>query len=197
MPIDSLASRSSVADVDAAGTELTPKVLARRRSQRRHMLFAAALSYLFDVGLFSVYALNGTTTFATPIVYGISGITVTLVFLVLSESGFNDRFSDHYLTSEQNVCSLTIMLGGVYLAPEVGFAFCCLMFIVVGFSTMRMTARQAGFIWTYLTIGLTVVFLLTDKPVAMPSGSWADRVVTLLFLVTVLGRCMSQGLFAV
>jgi diguanylate cyclase len=197
MQTSATAPQQSVTDIDAAEVELTPKVRRRRRVQRRSMLVAAGLSYLFDAGLFALFAYIGTTTFATPIVYGIAGLTVTAAFLVLSETGVNDRFADHYLTVPQNFSSSTVMLGGIYFAPEVGFAFCAILFIVFGFSTLRASSRQSGILWTYVTIGLSAVLLLTDKAVDMPTETWGERVITLLFLVTVLGRVMSMGLFAV
>ena len=197
MQTSATAPQHAVTDIDAAEVELTPKVLRRRRLNRRNMLVAAGLSYVFDAGLFALYAYAGTTTFATPVVYGICGVTLTAAFLALSETGFNDRFSDHYLTIPQNVCSATVMMAGIYLAPEVGFAFCSIMFIVLGFSTLRASSRQAGILWTFATIGLTAVLLLNDKPIDMPTETWAERVITLVFLVTVFGRCMSMGLFAV
>lgn len=195
MPSTAAARPRSVTDIDAAGIELTP--LARRRSNRRNMLIAMCASYLFDAVLFALYALAGTTTFATPIVYGICGATSTLTFLALSETGFNDRYSDHYLTLPQAFCSSAIMLGGIYLAPEVGSIFCSIFFIVLGFATLRATARQAGIVWTFVAGGLTALLLLTDKPLGMPTGSWAERVVTLLFLITAFGRFTSMGLFAI
>jgi diguanylate cyclase len=190
------ASRSAV-DIDVVGVELTPKVLARRRSNRRNMLIAMGASYLIDAGIFALYALAGTTTFATSIAYGLCGVTVTLAFLLLSETGINDRFSDHYLTLPQNFCSSSVMLAGLYFAPEVGFTFCCIFFIIFSFATLRTSARQAGIVWTAATFGLVAVFLFSDKPIDMPTDTWAERVVTLLFLILTLGRCIAMGLFAI
>ena len=140
------------ADAEGAGA---PQVQPAQHAHRH------GLSYLFDAGLFALYALAGTTTFATAIIYGICGVTSTLVFLVLSETGFNDRFADHYLTIAAEVsASSTIMLGGVYFAPEVGFAFC------LSFHRLRLRdpahelAWQASILWTYATIGLTAAMLL-------------------------------------
>lgn len=197
MPTTAAPRPRSVTDIDAAETELTPKVLARRRFNRRNMLLAMGASYLLDAGIFALYALAGTTTFATPIVYGICGVTITAAFLVLSETGFNDRFKDHYLTLAQNYCSSLVMLGGIYLAPEIGFAFCCIFFIIFGFATLRTSARQAGIIWTFATTGLALVLLTTDTPIAMPTATWEERAITLVFLVLTLGRCISMGLFAI
>lgn len=187
----------SVADLDAAGVEPTPKVLARRRRNRRNMLVAMGASYIVDAGIFALYALAGTTTFTTAVLYGISGLVITLVFLLLSETGFNDRFSDHYLTLPQNFCSSTIMLAGIYFAPEIGFTFCCIFFIIFAFATLRTSARQAGIVWTAATVGLATVVLFSDQPIDMPTDTWAERVVTLLFLILTLGRCIAMGLFSI
>jgi diguanylate cyclase (GGDEF)-like protein len=191
------APRHSVAAIDTASIELTPKVLARRKANRRTMFIAMALSYLFDAVLFALYAYAGATTYATPIIYGMCGVTSTLVFLVLSETGFNDRFADHYLTIAQGFCASTIMLGGVWFAPEVGLAFCFIFFLVFGFATLRTTAWQASILWTYATLGLTAAILLSGRPLDLPTGSWLERVTTLLFMITSLGRCISMGLFSI
>jgi diguanylate cyclase (GGDEF)-like protein len=89
------------------------------------------------------------------------------------------------------------MLGGVHFAPEVGLAFCFIFFLVFGFATLRTTTWQASILWTYATIGLTAAILLADKPLDLPTGSWTERVATLLFLITALGRCISMGLFSI
>src|SRR5215218_6341456 len=165
------APRHSVAAIDTASIQLTPRVLARRKSNRRNMLIAMGLSYLFDAGLFTIYAYAGATTYATPIIYGMCGVTSTVAFLVLSEAGFNDRFADHYLTIAQGFCASTIMLGGVHFAPEVGLAFCFIFFLVFGFATLRTTTWQASILWTYATVGLTAAILLAGRPLDLPTGS--------------------------
>jgi diguanylate cyclase len=190
------APRHPVTDIDST-VEVTPRLLARRKANRRTMIIAMGASYLVDAGLLALYAQAGATTFATPIVYAMAGVTSMLVFLVLSETGFNDRFADHYLTLAQGLCASTIMLGGIYLAPEVGLAFCFSFFLVFGFATLRTTAWQAATIWTFATIGLVAAILLAGRPIGLPTDSWAERVATLLLLVTSLGRCISMGLFAI
>lgn len=186
-----------LADIDASDIDLTPQVRGRRRLNRRNMLIAQGLSYIFDASLLGLYVLAGSTSLATPVAYLVCGLTMTLVFMVSSETGLNDRFKDHYLTILQNLVSTAIMLGGIYLAPEVGFVFCLVMFIVFSFSTLRTGALQAGIVWTFATVGLTAILLLTDKQVSMPVNTWAERVTTLLVIITVLGRCIFTGLFAV
>jgi diguanylate cyclase len=196
MRITAAASPHSVSAIDST-VEVPLRLLARRKANRRTMLTAMGASYLIDAALLALYAHAGATTFATPIVYAAVGVTSMLVFLVLSETGFNDRFADHYLTLAQGFCASTIMLGGVYLAPEVGLAFCFIFFLVFGFATLRTTAWQAATIWTYATIGLAAAILLADRPIGLPTESWAERVATLLLLIVSLGRCISMGLFSI
>jgi diguanylate cyclase (GGDEF)-like protein len=114
---------------------------------------------------------------------------------VLSESHVNDHFEDHYLTVPQSIGAITIQLGALYLAPEVGFYFACIIFVVLGFGALRMTARQTGVVWTYAAVGLTAIFVCTDKPIAMPMGTPLERNLALLCLVTALGRCAFTGLY--
>lgn len=90
---------------------------------------------------------------------------------------------------------MTIQLGAIYLAPEVGFYFIFILFIVLSFGALRMSARETTFVWTYSTIGLTGLLLMTDKAIAMPMTTWTDRALVLACAVTALGRCASTGLY--
>src|SRR5207248_8287279 len=113
----------------------------------------------------------GTITVAVSVVYLICGITTTATVLYLSEINFNDRFKDHYLSVPQSIVSMTIQLGAIYLAPEVGFYFIFILFIVLSFGALMMNARDTAIVWTYSTIGLTVLLLMTDKAIAMPMNT--------------------------
>lgn len=90
---------------------------------------------------------------------------------------------------------MTIQMMAAYLAPEIGVYFVCIVFIVLGFGALRQTAWQTGLVWTYATIGLTILFLLTNKMIAIPVVSWSERALTLACFVTALGRSASTGLY--
>ena len=148
----------SIVDPDAkvrVNESLKGKDLGRRAAQRRSTYIAQVLSYGVDACILAAYSYAGITTFVVPVIYLICGITTNAVTLGLSEINFNDRFKDHYLTVPQNVLSMTIQLGAIYLAPEVGFYFIFILFIVLSFGALRMSARQTAFVWTYSTVGLT------------------------------------------
>src|SRR6202162_4394251 len=174
---------------------LTTKELARRAARRRSTYIAQAISYLISAGILALYCYAGTITIAVSVVYFICGITATLITLGLSEINFNDRVKDQYLTVPQTILNMTIQLGAIYLAPEVGFYFIFILFIVLSFGTLRMSARDTAFVWTYSTVGLSALLLMTDKAIAMPITTWTERALLLTCAVTALGRCASTGLY--
>jgi diguanylate cyclase len=81
------------------------------------------------------------------------------------------------------------------LAPEVGFYFIFILFIVLSFGALLMNAAETAIVWTYSTIGLAALLLMTDKAIAMPMTTWTDRALVLACAVTALGRCASTGLY--
>jgi diguanylate cyclase len=167
----------------------------KRARFRRQMYVAQGISYAIDAAILFLYHLAGTTTASSALMYLIAGAGLTTFNLALSESRLNDSFEDHYLTVPQSIGSITIQLGAIYLAPEVGFYFACIIFIVLGFGALRMSARQAGVVWAYASVGLTVIFAFTNSPVAMPMGTVIERDLALLCFVTALGRCAFTGLY--
>jgi len=174
---------------------LTTKELARRSARRRPTYIAQAVSYLISAVILALYSYAGTITIAVSVAYLICGITATATGLYLSEINFNDRFKDQYLTVPQTIVGMTIQLGAIYLAPEVGFYFIFILFIVLSFGALLMNARETATVWTYSTIGLTALLLMTDKAVAMPMATWTERALVLVCAVTALGRCASTGLY--
>src|SRR6185369_8012221 len=123
---------------------LTTKELARRSARRRPTYIAQAFSYLISAAILALYSYAGTITIAVPVAYLICGITVTATGLYLSEINFNDRFKEHYLTVPQTIVNMTIQLGAIYLAPEVGFYFIFILFIVLSFGALLMKARETA-----------------------------------------------------
>jgi diguanylate cyclase (GGDEF)-like protein len=174
---------------------LSTQQLAQRAARRRPTYIAQAVSYLISAGILALYAYAGTISITVSVWYLICGITATAAGLYLSEITFNDRFKDQYLAVPQTIVSMTIQLGAIYLAPEVGFYFIFILFIVLSFGALLMNARETAIVWTYSTIGLAVLLLMTDKAIAMPMTTWTERALVLACAVTALGRCASTGLY--
>jgi diguanylate cyclase (GGDEF)-like protein len=171
------------------------KNVHKRARLRRQMYVAQAASYGVDSLILLLYHFAGTTPRSTPLLYFFAGACWTALTLALSEFRINDRFADHYLTVPQSIGAISIQLAAIYLAPEVGFYFACIIFVILGFGALRMTARQTAVVWTYATVGLTAVFVCTSEPITMPMVTPFERNLALLCLVTALGRCAFTGLY--
>ncbi len=160
------------------------------------MLDMTGVSYMIDAAILLIYAYAGATSFAIPPAYAACGLLSVALYIAISEAKLNDRFRDHYFIVQQTSMSLAIMLVFIYVAPEVGGLFLCSIFLVYTFGALRSTPRQTIIGWTMAAIGLTVLFLLTDKPIGMPTGTPLERFATLLVFILVLGRGMVVGLFS-
>ncbi|MDP1532816.1 MAG: hypothetical protein Q8L92_04475, partial [Rubrivivax sp.] len=183
------------AAISAQELDVAPKQPTHRAAMRRSTYLAQAISYTLDATILFLYYLAGITTIATCLIFIACGVVWTAISLFLSERHFNDRFKDHYLTVPQSIGSITITLIAVYLAPEVGFYFVCINFIILAFGALRMNAWQTALVWTYSTVGLTILFLMTDTPIAMPMATWTERALALTCFVTAMGRCAFVGLY--
>jgi diguanylate cyclase (GGDEF)-like protein len=181
--------------VDLSST-LPPKTLARRAKQRRQIQGMIAVSYLVDALVLFIYARAGTIPLSVGPAYAAAGLSSVLLYTMLSELGFNDRFKDHYMVAPQSTVSMAIMIAFAYVVPEAGVMFLCTLFTVFAFSSLRSTPRQTATIWIAMSLGLAGLFLATDKPMSMPHGNYLERMATMLVFILTIGRCMFIGIFS-
>jgi diguanylate cyclase len=114
---------------------------------------------------------------------------------VLSETRVNDRFEDHYLTIFQVSGHVGLQLGFLLAAPEIGYVFLCVLFLIFEFGALRMTSRQATIVWTLTAAGLAPIFLLTSSPIGMPFATSLERLAAMLCYVLTIGQCAFLGLY--
>jgi diguanylate cyclase len=174
---------------------LPSDLLKRRAGQRRQMLVVQAASCSLITLVLLVYGYAGTISIVIPAAYFLSGIGLMGIFAVLSESHFNDRFEDHYLTIFQVGGHVTLQLGFLLAAPEIGYAFLCVLFLIFEFGALRMTSRQATIVWTLTMVGLAPIFLLTSTPIGMPVATPVERLAAMLCYVLTIGQCAFLGLY--
>jgi diguanylate cyclase (GGDEF)-like protein len=179
-----------------ADAQLPPAdTLTRRVGQRRQMLGVQAVSCSLISSVLLVYCCAGTISIAVPAAYFVSGIGLIGFFLLLSETHINDRFEDHYLTLFQVGGHVALQLGFLLAAPQIGYAFLSVLFLIFEFGALRMTSRQATVAWTLTAIGLAPIFLLTSMPIGMPVGTDAERLAAMLCFVLTIGQCAFLGLY--
>ena len=184
------------AEGHAAGSRLSPEALARRAKQRRQIQGMIGVSYVIDACILLIYAYAGTTKVWVGPAYALCGLTLMAVTVLMSEAGFNERFKDHYLVAPGASANMVILLAFTWIAPEVGVMFLCSLFTVFSFASLRSTPSQTAMIWTAMALGLAGLFLLTDKPIAMPHGSHIERFATMTAFILSIGRCMFLGIFS-
>lgn len=184
------------AELEGAGAKPTAKTLARRTRQRRQIQIMIGASYIVDACILLIYAHAGTIPATIGPAFATCGLITVAGSIALSEMGFNERFRDHYLVAPQSIVSMLIMLAFTWIAPQVGVVFLCTLFVVFSFSSLRSTPVQTATVWTAMALGLAWLFLLTDKPIAMPHGSYIERFATMMVFILTIGRCMFIGIFS-
>ncbi|MDB5576802.1 MAG: hypothetical protein JWR80_1978 [Bradyrhizobium sp.] len=184
------------AELEGVGPRPTAKALARRARQRRQILVMIGASYLIDAVLLMIYGYAGTIPATIGPAFAVCGLIFVAGSIALSELGFNERFRDHYLVAPQSIINMVIMLAFTWIAPEVGVMFLCTLFVVFSFSSLRSTPQQTAMVWTAMAFGLAALFLLTDKPIAMPHGNYIERFATMTVFILTIGRCMFIGIFS-
>jgi diguanylate cyclase len=172
---------------------LTPADLLKRRDQRRQMLAIQTGCYTLSAIVLLAYSTSGAIPTIIPSTYFLCGLMLNGVFLVLSESHFNDRFEDHYLTPFHLTSAIVLQFAFLLVAPEIGYSFLSALFLIFGFGALRMKSRHIIVAWALTTIGLAAFFLLTDVPIGMPAGAFMERVATMLVFVIIIGQCAFVG----
>jgi len=197
-----MSSAASLFEGEVTGTRafvgtptLPPDVLRRRAGRRRQMYVAQTVSYSLGGLVLLIYAYAGTVPIIIPSSYFLCGLTLTGFFAALSETNVNDRFEDHYLTIFQIACNVALQLGFLVAAPEIGFAFLSVLFLVFGFGALRMTSWQAAIAWMLTTLGVVPIFLLTNVPIELPVSTPLERVAAMLAFVLTIGQCAFVGLY--
>jgi diguanylate cyclase len=80
-------------------------------------------------------------------------------------------------------------------APEIGFAFLSVVFLIFGFGALRMTSQQAIMAWTLTIMGLAPIFLFTSTPIGLPIATPIERVAAMLSYILTIGQCAFVGLY--
>jgi diguanylate cyclase len=169
--------------------------LLRRARQRRRTLAIQVVSYALGAAALLVYAFAGTISLFIPTTFFLCGTTVIGVFAVLSETHVNDRFADHFLTVFQVGAHVVIQLGFLIAAPQIGYAFLNVLFLIFAVASLRMTSFQALVAWTLTAGSVAPIFLLTRIPLGMPVATPTERFAALLCFVLTIGQCAFVGLY--
>ncbi len=179
--------------VPAGGLPLD--LLKRRVTYRRHTFAVQVLSYALGAAALLAYVHAGTIATTIPSAFFLCGVVLIGIFAVLSETHFNDRFEDHYLAVFQVGGHTAIQLGFLLAAPQIGYAFLNVLFLIFGVASLRMTPRQATTAWTLTTLSVAAIFLCLRTPIGMPANTTPERLAAALCFVLTIGQCVFVGLY--
>lgn len=195
---DMISAASSLQGQGSGGTvaladRLPLHVLTRRLAHRRHTLAMQVASYALGATVLLIYVHAGTIPTLLPTAFFLCGIALIGFFAILSETHVNDRFEDHYLTVLQVGGHVAIQLGFLLAAPQIGYAFLNVLFLVFGVAALQMTSRQAAVAWTLTAVGVAPIFLLTRIPIGLPVATSSERLAAVLCFVLTVGQCAFVG----
>jgi len=185
----------AINDGRSGATALPADVARRRLAQRREMLAVQAMSYVLGDIVLWIYAYAGTIPVTVPVVFLLCGIGLTGLFVALSGFGISDRFDDHFLTTPQIASNIMLQLGFLLAVPEIGYLFLSVMFVIFGFASLRMTARQAVVLWGLTGSAIAAIFLFLKVPVALPMATTAEWLAASFSFAMTIGQCTYIGLF--
>lgn len=186
---------SALGDEIAGAKLLLTGDLNLRLRQRRQMLILQAISYALGDIILWVYAYAGTIPIIIPAMFFICGMGLTGLFAVLSEISLGDRFEDHFLTTPQAAANIIMQLGFLLAAPEIGFLFLTVVFVIFGFAALRMTSREAVILWGITGVGVTGIFYCLKAPIAVPMATTPEWLAAACSFLLTIGQCAYLGYF--
>lgn len=188
-------SASALGD-EIAGAKLSLTCdLKVRLKQRRQMLLLQAISYALGDIIAWAYAYAGTIPVIIPVMFFICGGGLTGLFVVLSEMSLGDSFEDHFLTTPQAAANIMMQLGFLLAAPQIGFLFLTVVFVIFGYAALRMTSREAIILWGITGVGVTGIFYCLKAPIAVPMGTTLEWLAAACSFLLTIGQCAYLGHF--
>lgn len=161
------------------------------------MLLVHAASYTLGTLALLGFSYSGAIPIVIPAAFFLSAAVLLGFFMVLSETHFNDRFEDHYLTTFQVAGHILIELGFLLAVPQIGYAFLGVLFLIFAFGSLRMTPWQIGVTWTLTTLGVVPIFLFSSQPIGMAMNTPTDRLVATFAFVLTLAQCALVGFYGI
>jgi diguanylate cyclase (GGDEF)-like protein len=80
-------------------------------------------------------------------------------------------------------------------APEIGFLFLTVVFVIFGFAALRLTSREAAILWAFTGFGVTTIFFSLKTPIALPVETTPEWFAGALSFVVTTGQCVYIGFF--
>ena len=169
----------------------------RRRIYRILMVCAGGVSYLIDTALLFLFYTAGTVELDVVLFFGLAGLGHVVLFSTLHWIGFSERFANPHMSIWQMTYVFIVLFVSIAIAPRLLAYFLALVFIVFGFSTLRISFREAILAWIFCCLMLATVMLGFEHDVigiGLPSSY--ELIVVWLAYSTILLRIIALGYYA-
>jgi diguanylate cyclase (GGDEF)-like protein len=166
------------------------------RQLRPGTLGAIVLSYLVDALLLFGFALAGTIAWIMPLAYLAAGLSESAVSYYLMTRVSNTRDQFQYIIFPRMIVCSAIQLTFIALAPQVGFYFVTVLFIVYGFGSMALSVWQSVFTWCCVAAVSALLLIHGGHIDWIPRATVIERLLVWLCFISVLGRCILLGVFS-
>src|SRR5882672_3317160 len=178
-----------------AGWTLDPERRRRRRTMRLRMQSLVATSYGVDATLLLLFHFAGTLPLWVPAAYLAVAVVACALFFLLLASSWPERRNDQNLTGIQMPVAAAVQLTFLLLAPQLGFFFLTILFIVFAFGALRLDPKEASFAWAALAAGLGAVLWQVRGELALPNRTEFEIVLVWASFTLVFGRCVFLGVY--
>jgi diguanylate cyclase (GGDEF)-like protein len=157
---------------------------------------AIVLSYAVDTLLLLGFALAGTIPLMIPGAYFAAALTESAIFFYLGgrHPGADRQFQ--FLIFPRVLVASAVQLAFIALVPQVGFYFISLLFIVFGFGSLGLTARQSALSCSGVALVTLVLFARAEPAEWIPHATLPQQALVWLCVVSTLGRCVLLGVFS-
>lgn len=153
------------------------------------------LSYSIDGLVLLAFCFAGTIGWGPVLGYTASGLVLSAVTYALIASGWTQRFKDTGIAIPQTIASQLLQLTWMALVPQLSFMFALLLFIVYCTLTLALDVKRSLIAWAVTAVSAACVVSLASTPLHMPSDSRAEQVISYIFFVITLWRCVWLGGF--
>jgi diguanylate cyclase len=176
------------------GHTLTMRDAHERALRRRQVwvreCWAVTASYALHGLFLGLFALTNTVPWWIAPLYAVPGLLAMPVLAQLISKGRTAHLADPSVSYVPSGLSIVMCLVGVAVFPQMAFAYALILFTVFLTASYRGSTR---FVHGAL-VAVSVLFgLLTvgrGHPLQMPTASVGEQVLSWLFFVLVLGRCV-------
>ncbi|MEZ5426756.1 MAG: GGDEF domain-containing protein [Pyrinomonadaceae bacterium] len=165
----------------------TDKVHNSQRERLRFLLIAF-ISYQVDAVFLTIYFFEGIIPLWVPIAYSLVAFLVNLPIFLMIRFGWNRKLKDPHLAIPQSLLGNMVQFSFLFLAPQVGFIFLLLMFIVSSFETLALTFRQFLAMWFLVAVSTGLIIIQVGDKMSLPIQTPAQQITTWLVFVSILAR---------